>query len=186
MSGERPGAQDVPTGQPDATASPGEIEADDAGRSPHGPSADEDASPAGNRVHELEEQLRYALADLDNLRKRFAREVERERLAERERASRPWLPVLDSLDLALTHADEGMVAGIESLRNGALSAIAEAGFPRFDDTGKPFDPDRHEAVSTVESDDAPGIIVSTVRPGYGAETVLRPASVIVSRKPTSG
>jgi len=124
------------------------------------------------------------------LRKRFAREVERERVAERERASRPWLPVLDSLDLAVTHAGgesiEGLVAGIESIRNGALSAMAQVGFPRFDDIGEPFDPARHEAVSAVESGDAAGIIVSTIRPGYGAEQVLRPASVIVSSKPTDG
>ena len=56
------------------------------------------------------------------------------------------------------------------------------GAVRFDDVGELFEPSRHEAVSTVESDAPPNTIVATVRPGYGnGEEVLRPAAVIVSR-----
>ena len=98
-----------------------------------------------------------------------------------------WLPVIDNLDLALDHAaaDPGaIVEGVRLVRDQALTVMSRFGFPRFDDTGKPFDPLRHEAVAAIESDQPPGTVVATVRPGYGSdETILRPASVIVAREP---
>lgn len=136
-----------------------------------------------DRVASLESQLRYALADLDNLRKRYEREVARERAAERERAARLWLPVLDDLDSALTQIenDSPVRTGIEAIRATALDAMTQMGFPRYDDVGEVFDPHRHEAVSTVPHPDAPNTIVAVLRPGYGADVVLRPSSVIVGQ-----
>ncbi|MGA8519538.1 MAG: nucleotide exchange factor GrpE, partial [Pseudonocardiaceae bacterium] len=58
-----------------------------------------------DRVGALEDRLRRALADLANVRKRHARELERQRAAEEQRVAAAWLPVLDNLDLALDHAD---------------------------------------------------------------------------------
>jgi molecular chaperone GrpE len=147
---------------------------------------DAGAEEVDERVRRLENQLRYALADLDNLRKRYAREIARERAAERERAAQLWLPVLDHLDLALSHLDgeSAVSAGIEAIRAAALDAIAQLGFPRYDDIGAVFDPERHEAVSTVPAPDAPNTIVAALRPGYGADVVLRPASVIVGQGTT--
>lgn len=152
------------------------------------PGSDAGAEEVDERVRDLQNQLRYALADLDNLRKRYAREVARERAAERERAAQLWLPVLDHLDLALSHLDgeSPMRAGIESIRAAALDAIAQLGFPRFDDIGAAFDPERHEAVSTVPAPDAPNTIIAALRPGYGADVVVRPASVVVAQAKLDG
>jgi molecular chaperone GrpE len=147
---------------------------------------------------ELEERLRWALADLDNLRKRFAREVSRERDVERTNAASAWLPVLDNLELALRHADSGagggggerdpLVAGVQAVRDQALSVLERLGFSRFDDVGEQFDPQRHEAASAVAtSDEEPGTIVAVIRPGYrSGDALLRPASVVVAREPDSG
>ena len=130
-------------------------------------------------VTELEDQLRRALADLDNLRKRYAREMARERADERARVVRAWLPVVDSLDRALAHEE---TEGLRVVRDQALAVLGGLGFSRFDDVGAPFDPTRHEAVASVDSDEAAGTIVGVVQPGYGSpEFVLRPASVVVSR-----
>ena len=72
----------------------------------HGKVTVEDPPPApDDRTQELEHQLRAALADLDNLRKRFEREVARERLDERARVAAAWLPVMDDLDRALEHLE---------------------------------------------------------------------------------
>lgn len=135
----------------------------------------------------LEGQLRFALADLDNLRKRFGREVARERLAEGQRVARLWLPILDHLDLALEHSgaeDSAMLEGINSIHDEALAVLAQLGYPRFDDVGEPFDPMRHEAMGTLQIEDQPsGTIVAAVRPGYGGDVVLRPAGVMVARQP---
>src|SRR5262245_10687540 len=57
------------------------------------------------KISELEDRWKRALADLDNYRKRALRELERERLGERERTSAEWLPVLDNLERALQHAE---------------------------------------------------------------------------------
>jgi molecular chaperone GrpE len=142
----------------------------------------------GDRVRELETQLRYTLADLDNVRKRYARELERERAVERQRAGRLWLPVLDHLDLALSNldGDASVVAGVESIRAAALDVMAQLGYPRFDDIGHPFDPARHEAISTIAAPGAAGTIVAAARPGYGGDVVLRPASVIVAAEAPDG
>jgi molecular chaperone GrpE len=134
---------------------------------------------------ELQDRLVRALADLDNLRKRFDREVVRERRGERARTAAAWLPVVDDLERALQHAsaEEGsIVDGIRAVREQAQAVLERLGFPRFEDVGLHFDPLRHEAVSTVDAPAEPGTIVAAVRPGYGMdEEILRPASVVVAR-----
>ncbi len=136
-------------------------------------------------VAELEDRWRRALADLDNLRKRYARELDRDREAERARVAAAWLPVLDNLERALAHAggDEGpLVEGLRSVRDQAVAVLASLGYPRQDQVGVPFDPARHEAVGVVhDSQAAPGTVVRVLRPGYGeGERQLRPAAVAVA------
>jgi molecular chaperone GrpE len=138
----------------------------------------------------LEGQLRRALADLDNLRKRFGREVERERAAGQARVAAAWLPVVDDLERALDHATgateatASLGAGIRAVHDRALTTLAQLGFPRFEDTGAAFDPLRHEAVGVVDSEAPAGTVVAVARPGYGtAGNILRPASVVVARTP---
>ncbi|HEY2815311.1 MAG TPA: nucleotide exchange factor GrpE [Acidimicrobiales bacterium] len=137
------------------------------------------------RAAGLEDHLRRALADLDNLRKRFDREVARERATERARAAALWLPIVDDLERALEHAGadaDSIVEGINTVRDQALAILEQLGYRRFDDIGELFDPLRDEAVSAIDVDAPPGTVVATVRPGYGTdEVILRPASVVVSR-----
>jgi molecular chaperone GrpE len=158
--------------------------------------AGEAAESAEDALLRSEDRLRRALADLDNLRRRYAREVERERLEERTRVARLWLPVVDDLERALDHIDasedgdpRAVIEGIRVVRDHALAVLAQLGFPRYDATGEPFDPRRHEAVSVMDSDAEPGTVAVTMQPGYGeGEVVLRPARVVVSRAgvPSSG
>jgi molecular chaperone GrpE len=140
---------------------------------------------AGPTLLDLEDRLRRTAADLDNLRKRYAREVTRERSAERTRATSAWLPIVDDIERALEHGDSsctGLVAGIRAVRDHALSVLHAFGFDRIDDVGVPFDPTRHDVVAAVEDEAAPGTVVQVVRPGYGnEEEVLRPAAVVVAR-----
>ena len=155
--------------------------------------AGDDAPPSlANADAEAEEatepdrRLLRAIADLENLRKRFQREVVRERGAERALAVSAWLPVIDDLDRALEHVpddeEDGLANGVRAVRDHALDVVARLGFPRFEDVGERFDPARHEAVSAVEADAAPGTVVAVVRPGYGTpEVILRPAAVVVAR-----
>ena len=69
------------------------------GPDPNAKAQSEAAVPDTVQVAALEDRLRRALADLDNLRKRYARELDRERVAASDRVAAAWLPVLDNLDL---------------------------------------------------------------------------------------
>jgi molecular chaperone GrpE len=141
--------------------------------------------PGSREVVALEAQLRRALADLDNLRKRVDREMARQRAEDRAQIAREWLPVVDNLERALDHAGgdpDALLDGVRAVRDQAVAVLARLGYPRYDDVGRPFDPARDEAVGATPSDAPPGTVVATLRPGYGtSEAVLRPAAVMVSR-----
>ena len=150
--------------------------------------ADLDAQLAGlqARLAEAEDQKLRALADLDNLRKRCAVQVERAEADARTQVARQWLPVVDNLERALEHAAANprtIVEGIQAVRQQALGVLASLGFPRRDDTGAAFDPARHEAVAaTYDPRVRPGTVVQVVRPGYGEpDRQLRPAQVVVAK-----
>jgi molecular chaperone GrpE len=150
---------------------------------PAPPAADQPDALA--QVAEMEDRWRRTAAELDNYRKRTARESAGQREDERARVLARWVPVVDNLELALGHADaepDPIIAGIRAVRDQALAVLAEFGYPRRDDQGEAFDPNRHEAVGTVaSSDEPPGTVVHVVRPRYGdGGHVLRPAAVIVA------
>jgi molecular chaperone GrpE len=148
--------------------------------------ADSGADPTAEPgLAELEDRWRRALADLDNLRKRFARELTMERAAERARVAALWLPVVDNLERALEHAataDDPVVEGLRAVRDQAVSVLATLGFTRHEEVGVPFDPQRHEAVvARPEPGVQPGTVVEVLRPGYGdGANQLRPAAVVVA------
>jgi molecular chaperone GrpE len=145
----------------------------------------EDQQNALAQVAEMEDRWRRTAAELDNYRKRTARESASQREDERARVLARWLPILDNLELALEHADaesDAIIDGIRAVRDQALAVLAEFGYPRYDDQGEAFDPNRHEAIGTIaSSDEKPGTVVHVVRPRYGdGGHVLRPAAVIVA------
>jgi molecular chaperone GrpE len=188
------------------SSTPSSIAAEGGGMHPHSPadpsrsaargpvSASEERRPEGDddtvaaeaaEVAALEGRLRRALADLDNLRKRHARERERERVAEAKRLAAAWVPVLDNLDLALSYADadpSAIIEGVRRVREQALGVLAGLGYPRRDEVGVPFDPAQHEVVSVVDDPESePGTVVEVLRPGYGeAQRQLRPGAVTVT------
>src|ERR1700722_6598887 len=138
------------------------------------------------RLAAAEDQKLRTLADLDNLRKRCAAQVERAQADARAQVAGQWLPVVDNLERALEHATADprtIVEGIAAVRQQALSVLAGLGFPRRDDTGATFDPARHEAVAaTYDPRVPPGTVVQVVRAGYGGpDRQLRPAQVVVAK-----
>jgi molecular chaperone GrpE len=137
--------------------------------------------PSEEQIAELEDRLLRAAADMENLRKRVAKEVERERAV----ITAAWLPVLDNLELAVRHAKadpEAVLDGLRVVHDQALEVMERLGYPRQEDEGAAFDPERHDAVATVPATTAqPGTVAEVVRPGYGAgERRLRPAAVVVA------
>jgi len=150
--------------------------------------ADQRVVELEEQVRDLDDKLRRALADLDNLRKRVVNATERERAEERARVALAFLPIVDTLEMALQHAaaePDSIVQGILAVRDQALAVLERLGYARReDDAGSSFDPSRHEAVGAVPATAAeapPGTVVGVVRPAYGeGDRQLRPASVVVA------
>ncbi|MET9735091.1 nucleotide exchange factor GrpE [Streptomyces sp. NPDC006458] len=178
------GAVQLPRGDLTQPGPPAE-EAEPGPDAATGTAAPDDEYAAALR--EAEDRWRRALADLDNLRKRHARELKGQAAAERARTAAAFLPVVDNLELALSHAaaDPGaIVEGVRAVRDQAVNVLERLGYPRHAETGVPFDPARHEVVGVVQDPDAdPNTVVQVLRPGYGeAERQLRPAAVTVAKR----
>jgi molecular chaperone GrpE len=138
------------------------------------------------KAAECEDRWRRAMADADNLRKRHAAELRAEREAERARVAAAFLPVVDNLELALTHAEAdptAVVQGVLAIRDQAVQLLAGLGYRRDDESGVPFDPARHDVVAVVDEPGAePNTVTRVVRPGYGTDGgQLRPTAVAVAK-----
>jgi molecular chaperone GrpE len=134
---------------------------------------------------ELGDQFLRAQADVQNTRRRADEEVAKARKYAVESFAESLLPVCDSLEAGLAHADaspqqirEGAEATLRQLkqaleRNKVLEINPAA--------GTRFDPHQHQAISVVPADQEPNTVVSVLQKGYSiAERVLRPALVTVA------
>jgi molecular chaperone GrpE len=153
-----------------------------------GVEADGAKAEAAGDTAGLEDRLRRALADADNARKRCDRRVVDARTEERARVTGAWLSIVDNLERALEHSDAdagAVIDGVRAVRDQAVALLGSLGFRRHDETGVPFDPQRHEAVSVVPDPEAPpGTVLQVLRAGYGdGVRELRPAAVIVAGVP---
>ena len=140
-------------------------------------------------VSSQKDQYLRAVAEMDNVRKRAQRDVENASRYGLEKFAAELLPVLDSLQLAVSnaaHADaksliEGQAATLKLL----VKAFSKLEIREINPVGEPFDPARHEAVMAQESATAePNAVLQVVQPGFElAGRLLRPARVIVAKTP---
>jgi molecular chaperone GrpE len=133
-----------------------------------------------------------AAAELDNFRKRSARDVEQARKYGAERLASAILPVRDSLEAGLKAApaadSDAVVEGVRATLRLFDQALADAGIREISPQGELFDPNKHEALSLLPSADAPpNTVVDVVQKGYELnDRLLRAAKVIVSQGPPAG
>ena len=127
-----------------------------------------------------------AAAELDNVRKRAARDVENAHKFALESFGRELLAVVDSLEMGLAAADN---ADAVALREGSeatckllKTTLERFGMSEVDPEGEPFDPELHEAISMMPSPNAePGSVAQVIQKGYALNgRLLRPARVIVA------
>jgi molecular chaperone GrpE len=138
-------------------------------------------------VQQLLAKYRGASDEFDQARARLRKELSKD--VERGRRSMlvSFLEILDNLDRALDAAadrgDDPLVQGVSLVRQQFLTTLESFGVARVDPLGQPFDPARHEAVSSAPAGpDAPaGTVRGVIRPGYLiGEDVLRAAQVAVA------
>jgi molecular chaperone GrpE len=129
-----------------------------------------------------------AVADLDNYKKRAIREKADIIKYGKEDLIKDILPFVDSLDRALVHADSSDVQafkeGIKLIQEQLLSCLKKHGVEKIDSAGVDFDPNFHEAMMQVESEEhAENKVVNEVQKGYLLNgRLLRPSKVCVCKK----
>jgi molecular chaperone GrpE len=139
------------------------------------------------------DRLLRTAADFENFKKRAARERQEGIRFANESLIEKLVPVLDNFDQAMAAAAQvgaadsatSLQAGIAMILQQLKTVLKEAGLEEIDATGRPFDPNWHEAVSQKETTEVPdGYVVQQLRKGYKLrDRLLRPAGVVVARKP---
>lgn len=147
------------------------------------------------RISELEVELARAkddmlraLAEMENVKRRLAREKDEFQKYAIEGVLGDLLPVLDNLDMALAYAEKseackGFVQGVEMTRKVFLDILAAHGLEPVGGLGEEFNPEWHEAVGAQPSDEHPeGHVCQLMQKGYKLKgRLLRPAKVLISK-----
>lgn len=177
------------------TTNDGEISATEAlVPEPLTPEQIEDLRSRASKADENWERLLRTTADLDNYKKRAAREREEAVKFANESLLKKLVPVLDNFDMALAAASQNQNGAVQSLQTGVSmifqqlrNMLLESGLEEIDATGKDFDPNWHEAISQQETSDVPeGKVLQQMRKGYKLrDRLIRPASVVVAKKPAA-
>ncbi|MDA0746493.1 MAG: nucleotide exchange factor GrpE [bacterium] len=132
--------------------------------------------------------LRLA-AEFENYKKRTSREFDALVQSASESVIRDLLPVLDAVGRALDHGTEGNTdseayqAGVKMIMEQFPKALFDRGLSEIEAVGQAFDPNYHEALMQVESEEyGEGVVTNVVERGYAlGDRVLRHAKVVVSR-----
>ncbi len=135
-----------------------------------------------------EAQVR-AQAEIENIRRRTELDIEKAHKFALEKFSNELLPVIDNLERALQVADKSnpelasMIEGIELTLKSLLGAVRKFGVEVVGETNVPFNPELHQAMSMMESDEvAPNHVLMVMQNGYTLNgRLLRPAMVAVSK-----
>jgi molecular chaperone GrpE len=130
-------------------------------------------------------ELAYARAEIENVRKRAQRIADERLLHGRKALLGKFLPVLDNLQRSLAYDDsEGLRGGLQATLKGFESLLASEAIVAVETVGKPFDPHVAEAIGTREtSEHDDDIVVAEAQRGYRlGDDLLRPAMVFVAKR----
>lgn len=179
-------AGQAPAGET-AAGSDGETAADGAAAGSDGPDPVAELQAERDALHE--KWLR-TVAELDNVRKRAARDVQQSRRFAQADVLRAFLDVADNFERALqtpagdedTGDGDAFRAGIELIHQRLRTVLRDQGVTAMEVLGQPFDPNVHEAVAQLEREGAEsGVVIEVVQTGYHfGDMVLRPARVVIS------
>jgi molecular chaperone GrpE len=141
------------------------------------------------QIQEYLSKYRNAASEFEEARLRLRREISKDIERSRRDILSEFLEVLDNLDRAIESAraaasPDAIIQGVEMVRRQFLAKLEGFGVKRIEADQQPFDPQLHEAISSVPAatPDQDGLVIGTVRPGYRiGDDVLRPAAVAVAK-----
>lgn len=138
-------------------------------------------------------RLKYLQADFDNYRRRTEKEIKEMVKQGNERLIIKLLDVLDDLERATVagreaKGKEALLKGVEMVLKGLKGIFEHEGVKRIDALGKPFNPNQHDAVDRVETEEFPdNTIIEELRKGYMLnDKVIRPSMVKVAMSMIKG
>jgi molecular chaperone GrpE len=147
------------------------------------PSLEEMIRQAELKAEEHHDAWLRAKAETENVRRRAQEDIAKASKFAVERFARELLAVKDSLEAALAAeapSVESMKAGSELTLKQLTAAFEKSNLTEINPIGEKFDPNFHQAISTVEAEQEPNTVVTVLQKGYLiADRVLRPALVIV-------
>ena len=137
------------------------------------------------QLDEANDAFLRAKADVENARRRADEEIQKARKFAVEGFAESLLPVIDSLEAALTveqNTIEQMREGVAATQKQLLSALERNRVTQINPpSGEKFNPHQHQAISVVPAEQAPNTVVTVLQKGYLiADRVLRPALVTVT------
>ncbi len=151
------------------------------------PTPESELDQAKAEVSEYKDRMTRVQAEMDNLRKRTARDIQNAHKFALESFARELLSVTDSMDLGLTAARDAddiasIIEGIELTSKQLFGVLEKFNVEVMDAQGVRFDPEQHEAMTMVPNPDMePNTVMDVVQKGYTLNgRLLRPARVIVS------
>ncbi|HKT64853.1 nucleotide exchange factor GrpE [Burkholderia sp. 22313] len=155
------------------------------GAAPAAEAADAALAEAQAKVAELQESYLRAKAETENVRRRAQDDVSKAHKFAIESFAEHLLPVLDSLEAAVsdTSGDIAKVReGVELTLRQLTSALEKGRVVAINPVGEKFDPHQHQAISMVPAEQEPNTVVAVLQKGYTiADRVLRPALVTVAQ-----
>jgi len=169
----------------DATAAANEVAGDT-------PDSDDPLAQARAKADENWDKYVRLAAELENVRKRAARDVEKAHKFALERIVADLLEVRDSLEMAVSAGEESSFESLQAGNETTLKLLATVmqryGVEEIDPLGEPFDPNCHEAMTMQPSADAePDSVLTVFQKGYALNgRLLRPARVVVAIAPADG
>jgi molecular chaperone GrpE len=144
------------------------------------------------KTEEYLDRIKRMQADMENLQKVTKRQIETVTRQASERLMLRLLPSLDALREAAKVANSGnslppeeIAVGLKMLQQQLSEVLRSEGFEEIAAVGQPLNPEKHEVVSYVETDEKPeNTIIEEIRKGYMLNgKVIRPSFVVVSKKP---
>ena len=144
---------------------------------------------AEQKVKDQQDSVIRAKAEMENVRRRATQDVEKAHKFALDKFADGLLPVIDSMEMAISHADKEdealkpMIEGVELTLKSMLTTIEKFGLTVIDPKDQAFDPEKHQAMSMQAVDGVPANqVIAVMQKGYELNgRLIRPAMVMVSK-----
>lgn len=144
---------------------------------------------ANQKIQDQKDSVVRAQAEVENIRRRSAQDIEKAHKFALEKFVNELLPVIDNLERALGAADQEnetlkpMIEGVELTLKSFLDVVGKFGVQEVNPEGQPFDPAKHQAMGMQENEEvAPNTVLAVMQKGYELNgRLVRPAMVMIAK-----